>query len=97
MIAGDDILNNVVNQAEDMVVGDHNEAKDTTEGSFNHYPYYYITARKMPGNKQNLMELMEEFYRLTKSQEQAGLSWAKLRWTSQLNSTFRCRLSGITG
>ena len=50
MIAGDDILNNVVTQAEDMVVGDHNEAKDTTEGSFNHYPYFYITARKMPGN-----------------------------------------------
>ena len=89
MIAGDDILNNVVNQAEDMVVGDHNEAKDTTEGSFNHYPYYYITARKMPGNKQNLMELMEEFYRLTKSQEQAGaeLGQAQLKLGLGFTST----------
>ena len=89
MIAGDDILNNVVNQAEDMVVGDHNEAKDTTEGSFNHYPYYYITARKMPGNKQNLMELMEEFYRLTKSQEQAAaeLGQAQLKLGLGFTST----------
>ena len=58
MIAGDDIVNNVVNLAEDMVEGDHNEAKDITDGINNHNLYIYITASKMSGNQKKIRYLL---------------------------------------